>query len=166
MGRRFEPDRAHFSKKFLPNPFTLWFATTTFIPQAEARPGEKLKMANVDVMNAMTVAYNAQDVDAMMDLVTDNCIMQKDRGEVIVAGKASIREFYLQGFAGHPKMHLELKNHFAVGTALLVHEVNTGYVVDGKETVFESTWAYQIVDGKIELMHYFSIDYKAAGNVF
>ena len=92
--------------------------------------------------------------------------MQKDRGEVIVAGKASIRDFYLGGFKGHPNMHLELRNHFEVGTALLVHEVNTGFVIDGKETVFESTWAYQIVAGKIELMHYFSIDYKAAGNVF
>jgi hypothetical protein len=117
-------------------------------------------------MKAMTVAYNAKDIDAMMSLVLDNCIMQKDRGEVIVAGKPSIREFYLEGFKGHPNMHLELKEHFSAGTALLVSEINTGFVVDGKETVFESTWAYQIVDGKIELMHYFSTDYKKTGNFF
>jgi hypothetical protein len=123
-------------------------------------------MSAVDVMNAMTVAYNAKDIDAMMKLVSNNCVMQQDRGEVIVAGAPSIRDFYLQGFKNHPNMHLELRNHFEVGTALLVHEVNTGFVIDGKETIFESTWAYQIVDGKIDLMHYFSIDYKAAGNAF
>ena len=123
-------------------------------------------MSTIDVMNAMTVAYNSRDIDAMMNLVSDNCIMQKDRGEVLVAGKPSIKEFYANGFKGHPNLHLELKEHISVGTALHVREVNTGFVVDGKETVFESTWTYQIVDGKIELMHYFSSDYKKVSDVF
>ena len=123
-------------------------------------------MSAIDVMNAMTAAYNSRDIDAMMDLVSDNCIMQKDRGEVLVAGKPSIREFYIGGFKGHPNLHLELKEHISLGTALLVHELNTGYIVDGKESVFESTWSYQIVDGKIELMHYFSSDYKKVVDTF
>jgi hypothetical protein len=49
---------------------------------------------------------------------------------------------------------------------LFVHEINTGYVVDGKETVLDTTWAYQVVDGKVALMHYYSIDYKNVGDVF
>jgi hypothetical protein len=123
-------------------------------------------MSAIDVMNAMTTAYNARDIDAMMDLVSDNCIMQQDRGEVIVAGKPSIRDFYVHGFKNHPNLNLELKEQISVGTALLVREINTGYVVEGKETVFESAWAYQIAEGKIELMHYFSSDYKKATNAF
>jgi hypothetical protein len=123
-------------------------------------------MSVLDVMKKMTVAYNSQDLDAMMDLVTDNCIMQKDRGEVIVAGKASLREFYANGMKGSPNMKLELKDHFSAGTALLVREIVTGFVVDGKETEFESSWGYQIVGGKIALMHYFSTDFKNPGDVF
>ncbi len=117
-------------------------------------------------MNAMAAAYNAKDLDAMMNLVTDNCIMQKDRGEVLVAGKASLREFYAGGFKSSPNMVLTLKEHFSAGTALFVHEINTGWLVDGKEQTLETTWAYQVVDGKIALMHYFSVDYKNSGNIF
>jgi hypothetical protein len=124
------------------------------------------KMSNIDVMNAMTVAYNAQDLDAMMNLVTDNCIMQKDRGEVLVAGKASLREFYANGMKNSPKMKLHLKEHFSAGSALLVREIVTGFVIDGKESEFESSWGYQIVGGKIALMHYFSTDFKNPGDVF
>ena len=36
-------------------------------------------MTAIDVMHKMAAAYNAKDVDAMMDLITDNCVMQKDR---------------------------------------------------------------------------------------
>ncbi|CAB4885454.1 unannotated protein [freshwater metagenome] len=123
-------------------------------------------MSPIEVMKAMAVAYNAHDLDAMMDLVTDNCIMQKDRGEVLVAGKASLREFYANGMKGSPNLQLELKEHFSAGTALLVREIATGFVIDGKETDFESSWGYQIVDGKIALMHYFSTDFKNPGDVF
>ena len=123
-------------------------------------------MSPIEVMNAMTAAYNAKDLDAMMALITDNCIMQMDRGEVLVAGKPSFREFYAKGFADHPNMVLSLKDNFSVGTALFVHETNTGWIVDGKETTMETTWAYQVVDGKIALMHYFSVDYKLPGNTF
>ena len=123
-------------------------------------------MSVIDVMKAMTVAYNAQNLDAMMNLVTDNCIMQKDRGEVIVAGKASLREFYANGMKNSPNMKLELKEHFSAGTSLLVREIVTGFVMNGKESEFESSWGYQIVDGKIALMHYFSTDFKNPGDVF
>ena len=123
-------------------------------------------MTPIDVMNAMTEAYNARNLDAMMDLITDNCIMQMDRGNVMLAGKASFREFYAKGFESHPNMVLSLKENFSVGTALFVHETNTGWIVDGEETTMETTWAYQVVDGKIALMHYFSVDYKNGGDVF
>jgi hypothetical protein len=123
-------------------------------------------MSAIDVMHKMAAAYNAKDVDAMMDLITDNCVMQKDRGEIMLAGKPSFREFYAKGMEAHPNMTLELKENFAVGSALFVHEINTGYIVDGKETVLDTTWAYQVVDGKVALMHYYSIDYKNVGDVF
>ena len=77
-------------------------------------------MTGIDVMHAMAKAYNAQDIDAMMALISDDCIIQKDRGEVLVAGKASIREFYLGGMKSHPNMKLELKENFSAGTALFV----------------------------------------------
>jgi hypothetical protein len=123
-------------------------------------------MSHIDVMNKMAIAYNAKDVEAMMDLITDNCIMQKDRGEVLVAGKASFREFYASGMAKNPNMKLELKENFSAGSALFIHEINTGFVVDGKETALDTTWAYQVVNGKIALMHYFSVDYKNTGETF
>ena len=84
----------------------------------------------------------------------------------MLAGKASFREFYAKGMEAHPNMTLELKENFSVGSALFVHEINTGYIVDGKETVLDTTWAYQVVDGKVALMHYYSIDYQNVGNVF
>ena len=111
-------------------------------------------------MNAMTAAYNAKNLDAMMDLITDNCIMQKDRGEVFVAGKPSFREFYAKGFKDNPNMTLTLNENLSIGTTLFVHETNSGWVVDGKETTLDTAWAYQVVDGNIALMHYFSVDFK------
>ena len=123
-------------------------------------------MSPIEVMNKMATAFNNKDVDAMMDLITDNCIMQKDRGEVMLAGKPSFREFYSSGMNQHPNMMLELRENFSVGSVLFVHEINPGYVVDGKETTLDTTWVYQVVNGKIALMHYFSIDYKNVGDVF
>ncbi|CAB4337368.1 MAG: DUF4440 domain-containing protein [Actinobacteria bacterium] len=123
-------------------------------------------MSPIEVMNKMATAFNNKDVDAMMDLITDNCIMQKDRGEVMLAGKPSFREFYSSGMKQHPNMKLELRENFSVGSVLFVHEINQGYVVDGKETTLDTTWVYQVVNGKIALMHYFSIDYKNVGDVF
>jgi len=123
-------------------------------------------MSPIEVMNKMATAFNNKDVDAMMDLITDNCIMQKDRGEVMLAGKPSFREFYSSGMNQHPNMKLELRENFSVGSVLFVHEINPGYVVDGKETTLDTTWVYQVVNGKIALMHYFSIDYKNVGDVF
>jgi len=123
-------------------------------------------MSPIEVMNKMATAFNNKDVDAMMDLITDNCIMQKDRGEVMLAGKPSFREFYSSGMKQHPNMMLELRENFSVGSVLFVHEINLGYVVDGKETTLDTTWVYQVVNGKIALMHYFSIDYKNVGDVF
>jgi hypothetical protein len=123
-------------------------------------------MSPIEVMNKMATAFNNKDVDAMMDLITDNCIMQKDRGEVMLAGKPSFREFYSSGMNQHPNMTLELRENFSFGSVLFVHEINPGYVVDGKETTLDTTWVYQVVNGKIALMHYFSIDYKNVGDVF
>jgi hypothetical protein len=123
-------------------------------------------MSPIEVMNEMAKAFNNQDIDAMMDLISDNCIMQKDRGEVMLAGKPSFREFYSSGMKMHPNMKLELRENFSVGSVLFVHEINPGYIVDGKETTLDTTWAYQVVNGKIALMHYFSIDYKNVGDVF
>jgi hypothetical protein len=84
----------------------------------------------------------------------------------MLAGKPSFREFYSSGMKQHPNMKLELRENFSVGSVLFVHEINPGYVVDGKETTLDTTWVYQVVNGKIALMHYFSIDYKNVGDVF
>ena len=51
-------------------------------------------MSGIEVMEAMTAAYNAKDLDAMMELVTDNCIMQKERGEVLVGGKIALMHYF------------------------------------------------------------------------
>jgi uncharacterized protein (TIGR02246 family) len=123
-------------------------------------------MNGIEVMEAMTKAYNAKDLDAMMDLITEDCIMQKDRGEVLVAGKPAFREMYAAGFKNNPNMVLELKDHFSVGSALFIHERNHGWVIDGEEKTMDTSWAYQVVNGKIALMHYYSIDYTGPSMAF
>jgi hypothetical protein len=103
-------------------------------------------------LRAAIKAIESNDLDAIMSLIDETCTISREKDIVVADGHEAIRDFYARAFENYSKLKVEIREHFEVGTVLMVHEVNT---TEGGDSPVHSTWAYQVRDGKIMLMHMF-----------
>ena len=74
------------------------------------------------IAQAMIAAYNAQDADAYVDLMTDTACEATYRGDVLREGKEGVRAGLIALFAQFPQNRAEILTTYELGETVLLHE--------------------------------------------
>lgn len=100
-------------------------------------------------------AFNAHDLDRIMGLFADDCVLQMPRGRepwgTRVEGRQSVREALATRFAGLPDVHYGNAEHFADTAADtgISKWTLTGTNREGAKTVVQGCDFYTFRDGKV-----------------
>ena len=96
-------------------------------------------------------AFNRHDVDAVMALMTDDCVFDNTRpppdGERIV-GQAVVRAFWAEFFRRSPDARFETEEIFAAGDRCVVRWTYH-WVKDGKPGHVRGVDIFRVRDGKV-----------------
>ena len=96
-------------------------------------------------------AFNRHDVDAVMALMTDDCVFDNTRplpdGERIV-GQTAVRAFWVEFFRRSPHARFETEEIFAVGDRGVVRWTYH-WVKDGKPGRVRGVDIFRVYDGKV-----------------
>jgi ketosteroid isomerase-like protein len=96
-------------------------------------------------------AFNRHDVDAVMELMTDDCIFDNTRpppdGERIV-GQAVVRAFWAEFFRRSPDARFDTEEIFAAGDRCVVRWTYH-WVKDGKPGHVRGVDIFRVRDGKV-----------------
>jgi ketosteroid isomerase-like protein len=115
-------------------------------------------MADAQVANpqleAFLDAFNAHDVDAIMDLFSDDCVMDMPRGPGPggrrLVGKAQVREGVQSRFAGIPDVRYDDGRHFVCGDRGVSEWTLRGTQVTGEAIAVRGCDLFEFSsDGKI-----------------
>jgi len=103
------------------------------------------------VVQRFNEAFNRHDVDAVMALMTDDCIFENTRprpdGERY-EGAAAVRGFWEQFFARSPEAHFGAEEVFAAGDRCVVLWVYT-WVKDGVPGHVRGVDVFTVRDGRV-----------------
>jgi steroid delta-isomerase-like uncharacterized protein len=96
-------------------------------------------------------AFNRHDVDAVMALMTDDCVFDNTRpppdGERIV-GQAAVRAFWAEFFRRSPDARFDTEEIFAAGDRCVVRWTYH-WVKDGKPGHVRGVDIFRMHDGKV-----------------
>jgi ketosteroid isomerase-like protein len=104
---------------------------------------------------ALCEAFNAHDLDRIMEFFADDCTLDMPRGTQPwgsrAAGKAEVRKALAGRFAGLPDVHYGDEEHFLDEAAHtgMSKWLLTGTTVDGKRTEVRGSDFYTFRDGKV-----------------
>jgi len=103
------------------------------------------------VIHRFNDAFNRHDVDAVMELMTDDCIFDNTRpppdGERIV-GQTAVRAFWAEFFRRSPDARFDTEEIFAAGDRCVVRWTYH-WVKDGKPGHVRGVDIFRVRDGKV-----------------
>jgi ketosteroid isomerase-like protein len=103
------------------------------------------------VIHRFNDAFNRHDVDAVMALMTDDCVFDNTRpppdGERIV-GQAVVRVFWAEFFRRSPDARFDTEEIFAAGDRCVVRWTYH-WVKDGKPGHVRGVDIFRVRDGKV-----------------
>ena len=105
----------------------------------------------LDLINKFNDAFNRHDVDAIMKLMTEDCIFENTRpapdGEQVV-GQEKVRKVWEELFARSPKANFVTEEIFATGDRCIVRWVYH-WVKEGKEGHIRGVDVFKVREGKV-----------------
>ena len=113
---------------------------------------DEVTAATIATVEAFNDALNRHDVDAVMALMTDDCIFENtypapdgERYE----GQAAVRAFWESFFASSPHAHFETEDSFASGDRCVVRWRYRWVDQDGKQGHIRGVDVFRVRDGKV-----------------
>jgi ketosteroid isomerase-like protein len=105
----------------------------------------------VEVVQRFNDAFNRHDVDAVMALMSDDCVFENTRpapdGERF-EGHNRIRAFWEQYFARSPQAHFDTEEIFAAGDRCVVRWAYS-WVKEGKRGHIRGVDIFRVRDGQV-----------------
>ena len=109
--------------------------------------------ASVETLQAITDAFNAHDLDAIMEFSADDCSLDMPRGPdawgTRLVGKAAVREGLAARFAGLPDVHYGDGRHWVSGDLGVSEWLLTGTRPDGEHVRVRGCDHWEFRDGEI-----------------
>jgi ketosteroid isomerase-like protein len=109
--------------------------------------------ASVETLQAITDAFNAHDLDAIMEFFADDCSLDMPRGPdawgTRLVGKAAVREGLAARFAGLPDVHYGDGRHWVSGDLGVSEWLLTGTRPDGEHVRVRGCDHWEFRDGEI-----------------
>jgi ketosteroid isomerase-like protein len=117
---------------------------------SSARPSTSQPSA-VETVQRFNDAFNRHDVDAIMALMSPDCVFENTRpapdGER-VEGQGGVRAAWEQFFARSPHAHFDTEEIFAAGDRCVVRWVYS-WVKDGKRGHVRGVDVFRVRDGQV-----------------
>ncbi len=130
----------------------LTLAGAAVAPAPASSPATSASSASTEASPAALVqrqltAYNARDLDAFLEVYSDEVEIYAFPGRLLYKGKDRMRERYAKLFADSPRLHCELVHRTVHGNVVIDQERVTGVRGDG---VIEASAVYTVAGGRIE----------------
>ena len=111
----------------------------------------ELDTETLEVIERFNEAFNRHDVDAVMELMTDDCVFDDIRprpdGELF-EGQAAVRGYWERFFQRSPHARFEAEETFASGDRCVVRWVYH-WVKDGEPGHVRGVDVFRVRDGKV-----------------
>jgi len=108
---------------------------------------------SMDIVEAILDAFNAHDLDAIMEFFADGCSLDMPRGPdpwgQRFVGKAAVREGLATRFAGLPDVHYGDVRHWISGNMVVSEWLLTGTRTDGVRVNVRGCDHYEFSGGKV-----------------
>ena len=109
--------------------------------------------ALVDAARSLLNAFNAHDLEAIMEFFADDCSLDMPRGPdewgQRFIGKAAVRDGLAMRFKGLPDVHYSDDRHWSSGSMVVSEWLLTGTRLDGEKVRVRGCDHYEFCDGKI-----------------
>ena len=106
-----------------------------------------------DTLKKIVAAFNAHDLDAIMEFFADDCELFMPRGKeptgARFSGKSAVREGLASRFAGLPDVHYGDDQHFVAGDMAVSTWLLTGTARTGESIRVRGVDLLHFRDGKI-----------------
>lgn len=102
----------------------------------------------LSVVQAQLDAYNARDVEALLQTYAADAEQFTLHGELLAKGQEQLRERFLTRFS-EPNLHAKLLSRIVVGNMVVDAELITRDYPEGVGTL-EMLCVYEVVDGRIQ----------------
>ena len=108
---------------------------------------------SVDTVKAILDAFNAHDLDAIMEFFSDDCSLDMPRGPdpwgQRFVGKADVRAGLATRFKGLPDVRYSDDRHWISGNMVVSEWLLTGTRTDGVQIKVRGCDHYEFRDGKV-----------------
>ena len=109
--------------------------------------------ASVETLKAIAAAFNAHDLDAIMEFFADDCSLEMPRGRdpwgQRFIGKAGVREGLASRFNGLPDVQWSDDRHWVSGDRGVSEWLLTGTAPDGRHIRVRGCDLWEFRDGKV-----------------
>jgi len=110
-------------------------------------------MPTVEMLEAITDAFNRHDVDGVMSFFADDCVFETPRGPDPcgrrLVGSDAVREGVAARFAGIPDVHYGDGSHWVLGDRGVSEWTLTGTTTDGERLDLRGCDLWTFRDGKV-----------------
>lgn len=111
------------------------------------------------LMERFADAWNRHDLDALMSMMTDDCVFDASAGPDVEGhrsqGQQAVRAAYAAVFAAFPDAHWADARHFAAGTRGVSEWTFTGTRADGTRVAVHGCDLLTFRDGRIAVKNSF-----------
>ena len=108
---------------------------------------------SAETLKAITDAFNAHDLDAIMEFFADDCSLDMPRGREPwgqrCTGKAAVRGALATRFRGLPDVHYSDDRHWVSGNRGVSEWLLTGTAPDGRRLRVRGCDLWEFRDGKV-----------------
>ena len=108
---------------------------------------------SVETVKAILAAFNAHDLDAIMEFFSDDCSLDMPRGPdpwgQRFVGKAEVRAGLATRFKGLPDVRYSDDRHWISGNMVVSEWLLTGTRIDGVQVKVRGCDHYEFRDGKV-----------------
>jgi len=113
----------------------------------------KQQSVSVATLKAIADAFNAHDLDTIMEFFADNCSLDMPRGPdpwgKRFTGKAAVREGLATRLKGLPDVHYSDDRHWVSGNMGMSEWLLTGTMLDGVRVRVRGCDHWEFRDGKV-----------------
>ena len=120
---------------------------------------ERTDRGNESVLQAFADAWNRHDVDALMSMMTTDCVFEASGGNAIDGerheGQRAVRAAYAAVFEQYPDAHWGNARHFVTGDRGVSEWTFTGTQKDGKRVEVTCCDLFTFRNGKVAIKNSF-----------
>lgn len=111
-------------------------------------------MSGTQMLEDLVAAFNAHDLDRVMEFFVDDCLLEMPRGSdpwgTRFIGRAAVRDGLEQRFRGLPDVHYSQAEHWACGDHAVSRWLLTGTSATGQRVTVRGCDLFDLAaDGRI-----------------